>query len=665
MANKKISEFETASAVVDSVVPVSDAAGTVTNKVTLQSIAQLATAEDVGLGNVDNTSDLDKPISDAVQDALDDKAPSVHDHDDLYYTEAEIDNLLAEISSGDLTAPGSHEIYVDNGRTDTYVEDGSIYRPFKTMRAALGSVSSAANKTEYNDPTKRFYCFRISPGFYDEEAGGTLNIPFRPNVVFDLTGGVTLKGNYKFTDPGGLLVADNTGLGNGVFAMFGGHNRPAFNNGIHSYVGILGNLTVERIIGTSASFVQVHLVRCGVRGTIEKISAGPVTSTMQLFCWNNSSFDTAKALGTNNITFWGMDSVTSPSGNGFGNLIGRVGIQTLSNCWFNNRASIFTTGSVALLEDGKTLMPFYNEIKANSFTRTNNVATVTLASNHGQSISAIVDGYVPEQYVLISGVAEDTSFNTEDSGAKVVSYPAANQVSYENVGPDVSPAITAANALWIKGTFFGNASGFIQVGQFALATNEASIHTHPGWRTNTQPGAGSASILGRAAGVPFRYPATSWTANSLYVRNRLLTPGNGFQYRAVPTLGVGRSGTTEPTWPTTVGQTVIDGTVTWICEALGFVPSGVASVNVQQALEVLHDSKNIYHNQSDSGVVGATTVQAAINTLKTEVDGKPSLVAVPASATSAGTAGQIAYDDSYLYVCVATNTWLRTPIATW
>lgn len=40
-------------------------------------------------------------------------------------------------------------------------------------------------------------------------------------------------------------------------------------------------------------------------------------------------------------------------------------------------------------------------------------------------------------------------------------------------------------------------------------------------------------------------------------------------------------------------------------------------------------------------------------------------VSVPATATSTGTAGQIAYDVNYVYVCTATDTWMRAPIATW
>lgn len=37
----------------------------------------------------------------------------------------------------------------------------------------------------------------------------------------------------------------------------------------------------------------------------------------------------------------------------------------------------------------------------------------------------------------------------------------------------------------------------------------------------------------------------------------------------------------------------------------------------------------------------------------------------PASAAATGAAGEVAWDASYLYVCVATNTWKRVAIATW
>lgn len=36
---------------------------------------------------------------------------------------------------------------------------------------------------------------------------------------------------------------------------------------------------------------------------------------------------------------------------------------------------------------------------------------------------------------------------------------------------------------------------------------------------------------------------------------------------------------------------------------------------------------------------------------------------VPASSTDSGDEGDLAYDGSYLYVCVAQNQWLRAPLS--
>lgn len=41
------------------------------------------------------------------------------------------------------------------------------------------------------------------------------------------------------------------------------------------------------------------------------------------------------------------------------------------------------------------------------------------------------------------------------------------------------------------------------------------------------------------------------------------------------------------------------------------------------------------------------------------------IVGVPASASAAGRAGQIAYDSGYVYVCTATDTWKRAALSAW
>lgn len=42
-----------------------------------------------------------------------------------------------------------------------------------------------------------------------------------------------------------------------------------------------------------------------------------------------------------------------------------------------------------------------------------------------------------------------------------------------------------------------------------------------------------------------------------------------------------------------------------------------------------------------------------------------SIVAVPATSSSAGSIGQLASDSDYFYVCVDTNTWKRVSLSSW
>lgn len=56
------------------------------------------------------------------------------------------------------------------------------------------------------------------------------------------------------------------------------------------------------------------------------------------------------------------------------------------------------------------------------------------------------------------------------------------------------------------------------------------------------------------------------------------------------------------------------------------------------------------------------TLNTALDYLDTKVG---PWVAVPATATSTGVVGQLAYASGFLYVCVATNTWKRTTLSSW
>lgn len=94
----------------------------------------------------------------------------------------------------------------------------------------------------------------------------------------------------------------------------------------------------------------------------------------------------------------------------------------------------------------------------------------------------------------------------------------------------------------------------------------------------------------------------------------------------------------------------------------GALDAAQARKRVEQDIAVLTKSDvglgNV-DNTSDANKPVSSAQQTALN-------GKLNTwVSVPATAASTGTAGQLAYDASWLYVCTAANTWRRTALAIW
>jgi hypothetical protein len=65
---------------------------------------------------------------------------------------------------------------------------------------------------------------------------------------------------------------------------------------------------------------------------------------------------------------------------------------------------------------------------------------------------------------------------------------------------------------------------------------------------------------------------------------------------------------------------------------------------------------------STLNVTGAATFSSSVTATSYNLS---ALNTAPASATATGTLGQIRIDDSFIYVCTATNTWKRAAITTW
>lgn len=62
------------------------------------------------------------------------------------------------------------------------------------------------------------------------------------------------------------------------------------------------------------------------------------------------------------------------------------------------------------------------------------------------------------------------------------------------------------------------------------------------------------------------------------------------------------------------------------------------------------------------------TMTPGVDGYEVTMDGGPQmqyLTTPPATAASAGVKNQFSYDATYLYICVATDTWKRVEILTW
>lgn len=84
------------------------------------------------------------------------------------------------------------------------------------------------------------------------------------------------------------------------------------------------------------------------------------------------------------------------------------------------------------------------------------------------------------------------------------------------------------------------------------------------------------------------------------------------------------------------------------------------SANTPAGTEFLHGHRE--------GAGDTRSSKWTLNALKTWIIagvGGGSFVTPPASSTSTGTAGSMAQDGDYFYVCVATNTWRRFPLSDW
>lgn len=104
----------------------------------------------------------------------------------------------------------------------------------------------------------------------------------------------------------------------------------------------------------------------------------------------------------------------------------------------------------------------------------------------------------------------------------------------------------------------------------------------------------------------------AWAATTAYSVGTRINPANGYRYECTV---AGTSGSTAPTWPTTVNSTVADGSVTWKCIATT-LPAAQAWTILQQTFTTSADGL-VYFKAP--GLAGNSNIYMGVQTASSSV----------------------------------------------
>lgn len=154
------------------------------------------------------------------------------------------------------------DIYIDKNRTDAYVADGSIMRPFKTIAAAITALASS---------TATGFTIHIAHGIYNE-GSSSLTLPNKPIVVYGNNASLITTGTITIPNPNFVRYNLFT-TGNVVYDNFTAGARCIIQGG-----GITGNITVNSYVEMTMCQLNGGVVTVGATGQLVVITCSP-TST--------------------------------------------------------------------------------------------------------------------------------------------------------------------------------------------------------------------------------------------------------------------------------------------------------------------------------------------------------------------------------------------------
>lgn len=171
------------------------------------------TAEMIGLGNVDNTSDTDKPISTATQTALNGKANTSHTH-----TKSQISDFpTIPTALSDLTDDTTHRVVSDTEKSiwNNKSDFSGSYNDLTNKPTSLPASDVSAWAKASTKPTYTYTEVGAMPEYTNETATGAVSTTLNPDTEYSFTEVTSLT-----LSPSDTLKSSNTGHGAHGFVGF-------------------------------------------------------------------------------------------------------------------------------------------------------------------------------------------------------------------------------------------------------------------------------------------------------------------------------------------------------------------------------------------------------------------------------------------------------------
>jgi hypothetical protein len=183
----------------------------------------------------------------------------------------------------------NHIFYVDGARTDTYTQDGSILRPYKTILAAQNVVNtlSAALLSSAADFELCKFIINIAPGKYTDNVAISTARYIRWNME-----GVEVSGNVTVTQ-------NQLGLSDyyGKVEFVGGYGNRAYRGNCGMFSG-----TITFLKDAYDSLAYDAFIGCSIKGNLQYGTSTTATHGTWVLCLINSYFPTSSAFISEYLT---------------------------------------------------------------------------------------------------------------------------------------------------------------------------------------------------------------------------------------------------------------------------------------------------------------------------------------------------------------------------